>query len=318
MGALIRQPLLHFLALGALLLAAERLLLPQAADAALPTIVVTADDVARLHAEWIRDGGHAPSGAQLRASIARHVDDELLLAEALRLSLDAHDPVARERLLRNMRFAFPQRRASEAALLHEARAMEMARRDPIVRRRLIQAMERRLGASLPYDERALRDYVERNAARYATPARYGFRHVYFSADAARADLQGAIEHARAQLEPAPAPAAELGDAFLLGTHFRAMTADVIAQRFGAGFARAVADAPIGAWIGPLQSPYGWHLVQLVERTPPQRPDFVRVAPQAAQAWLAERRVEALQDALERLRQRYRVEVAVTELQEDAG
>jgi hypothetical protein len=303
MPALIRWPLLHFLVLGAALFALERSWLDESAISADPVLSLDAATQQRLHAEWQQALGRAPSDSEWQARLAREVDAELLLAEALRLELDVVDPVARERLLLNMRFAFPGRRASEDAMLFEARALGMPRSDPVVRRRLVQVMERRLLAPVAPDAATLQAYVDANAQRYGRPARYGFRQIWF-ADAADPRAR-AIESGLARgLAPGDA-----GDAFVLGARQAPASLAQIAQRYGADFAQTLADVGEGQWSGPLRSVYGTHFVFVETRIAAQPPDFDAVRGIAAAAWAVEQRDARLQAALQALRARYRVELA---------
>lgn len=316
---LLRQPLLHFIVLGALLFGLQTWVLhlaPEPPDEA--PIRIGRDDVAQLRAEWLRDTGREPSQAELRASVARRVDEEVLLREALGLDLDRRDAVARERLLRNMRFAFPQRRASDDSLLHEARTLGMSQNDVVVRRRLIQVMERRLAAAVPYDDAALRDYIADHAQRYGSVDRYSFRHVFFGSGRPQADARAEAEALRARLAMTADPPADTGDPFLLGARFASMSRSEIAARFGGDFADALARARPGAWTGPLQSPYGLHLVRVDERVPAREPDFDELRARAAPAWMAQEQPRLVREQLRRLHQRYRIEVAGVTPEEDGG
>jgi hypothetical protein len=303
MPALIRQPLLHFILSGGLLFAFERAVLPAPDHAADPVISVDAAIRQRLRGEWQQALGRPPSAAEWQAQLARALDAELLLAEALRLELDASDPVVRERLLLNMRFAFPGRRASEDALLFEARALGMPRSDPVVRRRLLQVMERRLLAPAVPDADTLRAYVETHAQRYGRPSRHGFRQIWF------ADAQDRRIAATASALAAGAAPDLAGDAFLLGARQAPASVEQLAQRYGAAFAQAVAAAEERRWTGPLRSVYGVHFVFVDARSAAQPPDFSAVRAQAAVAWAVEQRSVRLHAALQALRARYGVELA---------
>ncbi len=311
MRRLLRQPLLHFLLLGGALLLAERQFAVDDSAVA-ETIRIDSREIARLSADWQQETGVAPNDAQLKASIAHHVDEELLMAEALRLDLDQTDPVARERLLKNMRFAFPQRRASDASLLHEARMMDMSRRDLIVRRRLVQVMERRLVANVAYDERSFAQYLQQHAQRYGQPARTAFRQVFFSASqrSAMPDVQtaAAIAQAREQLRSGTGSADRLGDAFLHGQDFPPLSADEITQRFGIEFTQALQSQAAGEWVGPLPSAYGWHLAEITRRIDAQPVATEQARRQALRAWLAAQQPQVLRAALTQLRERYVVQL----------
>jgi hypothetical protein len=299
---LIRRPLLHFVVLGGLLFGVERVALVAAPEVAEHVVSVDEASLARLRAEWQQQLGRAPDAHEWQAQLAREIDAELLLAEALRLELDVVDPVARERLLMNMRFAFPGRRASEDALLFEARALGMSRSDPVVRRRLLQVMERRLQAPAVPDAATLQAYVDAHPARYARPQRHGFRQIWF-ADAKDPRI-AAVQAALTRGDEPPA-----GDAFLLGTRPSPASEDELAQRYGAGFARAVARAAPGQWIGPVQSVFGTHFVAVESRSAAQPPDLAAVGGRAAAAWAVEQREARRQAALQALRARNGVELA---------
>lgn len=305
---MIRKPLLHFLLLGALLFAGRQWLTITIPDAQLTTIRISAADLDRLRREWRRETGRAPSTAELQASTQRFVDEALLLREALRLGLDRTDPVARERQITNMRFAFPETPKSDQQLLQEARALGMHARDLVVRRRLVQVMEMRIAKGAEFSEAALREYVAKHPERYAQPARYAFRHVYFNGNRPQAEVERV---ARAQLSALRAGRTpEIGgDPFLLGDGFAPLSLAQIERAFGAAFAKKLGQARPGRWIGPLRSAYGWHLVLLEGVEPAQGPEFERVRQRAAYALLAEREKEVLREELARLRGRYRVEVA---------
>lgn len=314
-GLTSKSPALHFLLLGALLFGAKQWLPLEDPGAGLPVIRVSADDLQRLRNDWLRDTARLPTGAQLKASVERHVDDELLLREALGLGLDRTDPVARERLINNMRFAFPDSRGDDDALVDEARGLGMHSRDLVVRRRLIQLMEMRIVSGANLGEAELRDHVAQHPQRYTQPARYAFRHVFFSIDGGPENARRAATHRLKTLQATGSESIS-GDHFLLGNEFPARSAAEIARLFGEAFAQKLTETPVRRWAGPLRSPYGLHLVLLESIEPPMPLAFEQVQPHAAYALLAEREKAILRDELARLRARYRVEVAAPEPAEE--
>lgn len=297
----LRSPLLHFLLLGGLLFAAQKLL-PQSPGA----ITLSPAEIERLRQDWQRESGRAPTGPELVAALQSRVDEEILLREALRLKLDERDGVARRRLLQNMRFAFPDTQADEARLLHEAQRLGMNTRDRVVRQRLTELMRQRLEGAPALSDADIAGYVARHAARYGAPARTGFRQIFFSRD--RRGAGRAAQVALAQLRSGRETGIA-GDPFLLGERFAPASETEIAQRFGGSFAQALAQAPEAQWVGPLESPFGLHLVRIESRRAPLPPDLAAVRPQAAYAALAERESAVLRAALVQLRQRYRVQLA---------
>src|SRR5438105_2385846 len=90
----LREPLLHFVLLGALVFALHRW---SAGDPA-NRITVSAQAVHSLHAEQQAKLGREPNDAELNAAIDRYVDSEVLYREAIGLGLDREDTIIRRRL----------------------------------------------------------------------------------------------------------------------------------------------------------------------------------------------------------------------------
>lgn len=93
----LREPLLHFLVFGALLFAADRLLLDQRGDEA--TIVLTAGIDRELREIFSSANNREPSADELKVLRRRWFDNELLYREALSLELHRGDEGIRDRLV---------------------------------------------------------------------------------------------------------------------------------------------------------------------------------------------------------------------------
>lgn len=279
---LLRAPWLHFLLLGGLLHLGQGLW--PSAVAALPA---GAADVERLRRDWRAETGRWPNRGELLASAERWLDEQALLAEALHRELDLRDTVARERLLANLRFARPELAGDEAALLAEARRLGMPASDLVVRRRLVQRLEQELSADQTVDEAALRAYVAAHPERYGQPERYRLRQVYLNRDRpGRSAAQAGQLRARLAAEPG-LDATALGDPWLLDSEEIPLSEEQLRQRYGAGLVPALRAAPVGQWIGPVETAYGWHLLRVQEHQPAQAADYPAVRQRAAYAWLAE-------------------------------
>ena len=60
----------------------------------------------------------------------------------------------------------------------------------------------------------------------------------------------------------------------------------------------------GAWAGPIESGYGWHLVAVDSLIPPRIPAFEEVEPEVKTAWLAARKEQAWEEAYKKMREKY--------------
>jgi hypothetical protein len=194
-----------------------------------------------------------------------------------------------------------QRALEDEILYREGVRLGLDKDDGIVRQRVVQKVlflaEEMAGASRPAGEAELRAFFEKNRDRWAIAEQYRFVQVYqHRREALAAWAAGPRTGDPPPGEPSPVTAELDGD------HAR------VATSLGPGFADALAGAPVGAWIGPVQSPFGWHLVRLVERRParPARLEEVRGA--VVEAYSVFRRQEATAAFLDAAFSRYRVSI----------
>lgn len=194
-------------------------------------------------------------------------DDEVLVDEALRQGLDAHDPVIQRRLVENRRF-----------LGEVERFLDLRAEDPVVRRRLVNLLRLRLaegdGPLVP-SEAALSAALASRAAVLRTPA-----HVTFT--------QG------------PAPGAP---ALPLATRFDGQTGEMIARSFGPAFAREVMALAPGGPPQVVRSVHGLHLVRVERRDEERLPPVASVRTQLHAALTAEAAAERVRAGLAMLRRR---------------
>ncbi len=262
-----REPLLHFLLVGAALYGVHRLVATEPAD---PPIVVDEAFVAGLERQQVQRTGRAPEDdATTEALIDEHVREEVLFREALRLGLE--------------------------------------RDDPIVRRRLVQKMELLLSAAAepeePGDE-VLRAHLDAHPERFARSERLAFTQVFFSTER-RADARADAEAARAALVEGSDPTA-LGDPLPLGRRQPPVAPAAIAGRYGEAFAEAVGALETGTWSAPIESPLGLHLVRLESREPGRAPALEEARAEVERDWRREKRSERLEAAIRRLVERTEV------------
>jgi hypothetical protein len=286
---LLREPLVHFVALGgALFLAYVLFKGGDAGPADASTIIV--DRRSLLAFMQYRANAFEPdvfaaaldgmSAAERDALVAAYVDDEILFREAAALGLGDSDYVIRQRMIQKADF-----------LLGDVAA-----------------------ASIDIDDAALHAYFEQNKEAYAIAPSVTFTHVFFDADRrgtggaheAAAEAAHALTKASARFEDATGK----GDRFPFLTNYVERTPDYVASHFGSEFAAAlVALSPSKTtWQGPIRSAYGEHIVLLTERTAASYPDFETVRGAVERDYLdAQSRAERAR-MLDGLRSRYRVAV----------
>lgn len=274
-GRLIREPLVQFLLVGVALFGGWRLVTPAEArrdDA--NRIVITEDDLKQMRVAWMAQGMPPPTLQQLQGLIEERVHEEVLYREALALGMDKDDVIVRRQLARKMEFV-----AEDLSRLDEPTPQQ------------------------------LKAWFDQHASQFALPARVTFRHVYFSPDrrgvSTRADAEAALP--RFAGRPIDAPPA-VGDPFMFQSYYGDRSIDMVAKEFGPGFASALVATPTGAWAGPVESGYGWHLVYIDTMTPQRVPDFEEIEPEVRSAWIEDHREQTRARLYKAMRARYEVVV----------
>jgi hypothetical protein len=100
----------------------------------------------------------------------------------------------------------------------------------------------------------------------------------------------------------------LGDPFLLGDEFKAVSQTDIAGIFGDDFARRISAIEPGRWQGPLPSSFGQHFVYISERMPGSLPPLAVVRESVRREWSNARRTEAEQKLYGSLLEHYEIVV----------
>ena len=178
--------------------------------------------------------------------------------------------------------------------------------DLIVRRLLVSRLRR----LLRYDPEGVVAQDEIEAFLAATgdsqmgSTTIDFEHVFLGErlpDASVQALRPKAGSATADLEALSRP-------FPLGLEFRAQPTQRVSVRFGEAFTSALLAAPERAWLGPIESNYGWHFVRVKavrQGVPPTKASERERAVRAISRRHAE---ERLQRHLKQLSERYRIEV----------
>jgi hypothetical protein len=301
----LRQPVIHFLVLGAILFVARRAPEPPAPGLARLPVVV---DAARIREEFTERSGLVPSAAEEAALVEGAIEEELLYREALARGLDRHDRSVRHRLAEKMRFLSPGSERSTEEYYRDALALGLDRDDVIVRRMLVEKMRLVIAAAVAGDEpgdEALARHVAAYPGRYGRPPRVRLWHVFAGGSPAEADrLLAALRAGRVP----PEEGAALGAPFPLGSRIGPSSEAQLARLFGADFARAALALPAGEWTGPVASAHGLHLVWVERREDAASPALAQVRSRAREGLRAERRPERLREAVAALRRRYDVRV----------
>ena len=150
-------------------------------------------------------------------------------------------------------------------------------------------------------------WFAKHQEQFALPGRATFRHLYFSPDKRGSNTRADAEAALARIAGKPMDEQVVtGDPFMFQGYYGDRSLEVVAKEFGPAFAKSLAALQPGAWSGPVESGYGWHLVYIDSMTPPRIPDFEEVEPEVRTAWIEEQRAQTRNKLYQSMRARYEV------------
>lgn len=266
-----REPLVHFLAIGAALF-----LFFQWRPGAGPgsnRIVLTSGQIDHLAAGFAKTWQRPPTEAELKGLIDDWVREEIAVREAMAAGLDRDDMVIRRRLRQKMEF-----------LVEDA------------------------GEAAPPTDQELQEWLARHADAFRIEPQVAFRQVYVSRDrrGARAEADARSILARLTAAGPAVRIGDLGDAIMLPQENELAARSDVARTFGQDFAGRIETLAPGVWTGPIESGYGLHIVLVRERVAGSLPELAAIRPVVEREFLADRRTRQLATLYQRLLGKYTV------------
>jgi hypothetical protein len=273
---LIREPLFHFLLLGAVIFVlAGRVRSGRVGSG--EKIVVTQSEMESIVVGFSRTWMRPPTQEEMQGLVDDYVREEVLYREAKAMGLDQDDVIVRRRMRQKFEFL-----AEDAA----ART------------------------SAPTDQE-LEAYLQQHANKYREEPSCSFEQIFFSREkhgaSTEADAKALLPRLNGTNDRAVDPA-KLGDPFLLPSRFEHTTEGETVRLFGENFARQLNTVELGAWAGPFESSYGLHVVRVNARLPGVTPPLGDVRESVLRDLLNDRRKQELDTQYARLRARYTVVV----------
>ncbi len=264
---------MHFLLLGALLFAWDEW--NGGSGPGSTRIAITPGLVQHLASGFERTWRRPPGEEELKALVDEHVKEEIATREAVAMGLDRDDAIVRRRLRQKLEF------------LVEGDADQG-----------------------PPTEKDLQAWLDRHREAFQAESRLSLRQVYLSTERHGANARRDASRLLARLQAAGPRASTdaLGDPSMLPAELPLGPLAEVSRAFGAEFAASVDALEPNRWHGPLESPYGLHLVLVRERVAARRPSLAEVRPLVEREFLAERRAQQLQALYEGLLRKYTVSI----------
>jgi hypothetical protein len=269
----LKEPLLHFLILGALVFALYGFIGPDAPGD--DEIVVTRGHQEHLITAFSRTWQRPPTQIEFTNIVDDWIREEIAYREGLTMGLDSDDTIIRRRL----------------------------------RQKLEILAEDIVSMAEPTPE-MLQQYQEENRSDYTLEPVYTLRQIYFNVDQRGASAQQDAEQALLMLETDSGLTnpEDLGDRLSLPYRHVDKRQGALAGTFGSDFVDGLPGVDPGQWGGPIRSGYGLHLVYIEEFSPGRALTLEEAERDVRRDWSNEQRIEAIDKLYEELRQQYTITV----------
>ena len=264
-----KEPLLHFLIIGAAIFVVFSITNKEEVADSGNKIVVSSAEIKRLSDSWSKSWKRPPSKFELQSLIDSYIKEEIYYREALTLGLDQNDTIIRRRLTQKMEFL-----SNDLAELNQPDGTE------------------------------LNQYFVDNKNEYKIPARISFTHIYFSLDKRGARALEDSKRVLADLDVPGTP--ELGDRFMMQYDFVRETPSEVTQIFGSGFSEQLFTLETDTWQGPVASDYGYHLVRISEKADARMPDLDSVIEKVRTDFMFEQRQKTNKEIYDKFKERYEI------------
>ena len=266
---LLREPLLHFFAIGTLIFLLYAAFSDTGKEPA-NVIVITPERIDQLAARFSSVWKRQPTDKELDSLINEDVREEVYYREALALGLDKNDTIVRRRLRQKMEFFTD----AGASLLKPAAG-------------------------------ELEDYFAANRQTYRSVPKLAFEQIYLGENPAPETITQSLS----TLQSGPASdASNLGERTLLPAQLRLSSSKAIEGVFGKGFYEQLVEFRPRLWSGPVTSTYGVHLVRILESVPARIPPLEEVRETVLRNWKAAKTKEIREQDYARRRARFVIEI----------
>ena len=278
---LLKDPLIHFLLIGACIYGAYGLLGDPGEDEDTRTVTITQDEIKSLTEQWTRLWNRPPTEAELAEVLRKHVRTRVLYQEALAMGLDQNDVVIERRLAQK-----------------------------------VELLSRSLMVPDPPAEEELASWYAENSEEFLEPSTYTFSQVFFDPDRrgrqAGSDAEAALESLRA-LPEVPAELATYGDDGITGNYYAGRTELELRKILGGGFTDQLVNLEPGKWHGPVLSGFGVHLVYVHSVTEPEPRALDDIRDRVLEAWTIEQIEVRSTEFIDELIARYEIVVEETQV-----
>jgi len=268
MNKIIKEPLVHFFLLGALLYLASMIV----GDSDIQTqgIIVSEGKIKHLETLYQKTWQRNPTKAELENLVQEYVLEQAAYYEGINLGLDKNDIVIVRRVRQKLDFI-----AEESSSRPEA------------------------------TDELLSVYLQDNMDKFRLDSTFTLRQVYFDPKKNINTLKPKVKRILAELSVQPdQDISKLGDRYLFKPYYQKQQLTEIERLWGQRFALATKEITVGSWHGPIRSSYGVHLVYIEKKQDGVLPPLSQIRSSVLREWENSLRKQSTKKYYDDLLQRY--------------
>jgi len=231
-------------------------------------IVVTPAQVELLSESFSKTWNRQPTEQELNAQIENFIKDEVFYKEAVALGLDKSDVAVKRRL-----------------------------------RQIMELMMDDMAAVYPSEDQ-LKKYLSENPDKFRQDPVISFRHIYFSTE----NREDAVEILNKLKDTLPVDASKFEGLALIPNEFSNESLRAVERLFGKPFTDALFELESGAWEGPIESAYGYHLVYISKINEGYVPELSEIWDEVEREWALERKRDIKEQQYRRIKENYNVRI----------
>ena len=279
MKTILKEPLLHFLLLGAALFLIYSFTTQASGESG--SINLSDAKIEQLRFSFEKTRQRQPSAEELDALMLNELKQRVAYKKAVEMGLLAGDSIVQKRLQQKLEFI----------------------------------VEDAVSALQPTDKQ-LTEFLLAHEEDYRSDKVFSFTQLYFDAqqhDDVTATMQAVMQQVEAMDPEAPSEARLLAmsDNIFMPVKTISMSYRHVARHLGSSFADALAVMPMDQWHSGIKSGYGMHIVKLIDQSGGELQSLNQVRKKVTSHWLQAQRQQSLEHFYQNLFEEYKVSEITT-------
>ncbi len=274
MKKILRQPLFHFLLIGAFLFLLFDVVNTSEIDS--KDIIIDQSDIEQLVNTWEMQWKRKPTVTELTNLLQSNIKQEVFYQEALNMNLDHNDEIIKRRLSQKMEF-----------------------------------LSNDLASMTKPTDNELKEYFDENVDKYLTPYVYSFYQIPFTLDSSGRDYFKKAQNVLKNNQDVTFEVMKTkGDRFIFPNEYLRASSHHLAQQLGSDFSNALEAVETNVWVGPIDSGFGTHLVFITNKEVPRKPEFESVRNEIERDFAYEKEKLVNQAIYDQMKKGYRIVIDI--------